>query len=1087
MTALHRFAFVVGLAAPVFASSAPAAVEVKNVSCEYLAHALGIDTAQPRLSWILDSSERDQKQTAYQVLVADTPEQLAADQGSLWDSGKVRSGQSVHVEYAGKTLVSGQRCWWRVRVWDATDRPSAWSEPSWWEMGLLKPSDWKAQWIGRDEPTATAEKDAFQKAQWIWYPEGSPAQAAPPETRYFRRTLAIPKERTIRRATCFVTGDNQVVLFVNGRQAGTANNFHAATVVDLKPHLRPGENVLAASVANVGEAANPAGLIALVRVEFAEGEPLVVATDPSWRAGTTAGTGWEKPGFNDSAWKPAQALGRAGMAPWGQIAVSQEDRRLSARMLRKEFQVARKLRRASAYICGLGYYELYVNGKKAGDRVLDPPLTEYDQKAFYVTYDVTELLAAGKNAVGVMLGNGRYFAPRSNVPTRTLTFGYPKLLLQMHLVYDDGSIEGVVSDGSWKLTTEGPIRANNDYDGEEYDAGKEMPGWSEPGFDDAAWPPAQLVAAPKGRLAAPLIPPMRVTETITPVAITRPEPGVHLVDMGQNMVGWCRLSVSGPAGTRVELRHAETLDDKGRLYVANLRSALATDVYVLHGRGKEVYEPRFTYHGFRYVEVRGYPGKLDPSAIQGRVVHTDLGVAGTFECSHPLVNRILKNVFWGVRGNYLSIPTDCPQRDERQGWQGDRAAESKGESFLFQVAPLYAKWMDDVGESQKSDGSLSDVCPPFWPLYSGNVTWPSAYIIVPGTLYRQYGDRRVMAVQYQGMKKWIDLMGTFVKEGITDRDTYGDWCVPPEDPKLIHSKDPARKTPGNLLATAYLYHNLQLMAQYAEVLGKSADAAEFRRRSESMLAAFNKRLFDEKIGLYGNGSQTSQVLPLAFGMVPDHRRKAVFDGLVENLVTKCKGHIGTGLIGGQWLQQTLTRNGRVDLAWRLATNSDYPSWGYMVGRNATTIWELWNGDTADPAMNSHNHVMLVGDLTTWLFEDLAGIQTDPAQPGFKHLLMRPHPVAGLQSCKATYRSVHGPISSAWKLDGDTFRWKVSLPANTSATIFVPASDAGAIREGNTPAAHAQGVQPVKTEPGRAVFRIGSGKHEFASPYRAEKP
>ncbi len=1052
------------------------AVEVGTLTCEYLDNPLGIDVVEPRLSWMLQSAERGERQTAYHVLVADSPARLAADQGNLWDSGKVASDQSVHVVYAGRPLKSRDRCWWKVRVWDSKGQPSPWSKPATWEIGLLDASDWQAQWIGRDEPES-ASKNVLTGTNWIWRPDVNP-QSPPPGLCYFRRTIELPAGRVVRRAVFYLTGDNAWTLLVNGKQAATGGDFHQAPPVDVRSQLQPGANTIAVSVNNLGDTPNPAGLIGLLRVEFAEGAAMVVATDASWRSSATAPSGWEKPGFDDSAWKNAQVLGAAGIAPWGDVNIAEEDRHLPARMLRKEFQAAKKIRQARAYLCGLGYYELYVNGSRIGNRVLDPALSEYDKRIFYVAYDITKETVPGANAVGVMLGNSRFFAPRQRYPAPARTFGFPKLLLQIEIRFDDGSIERVVSDLSWKLTTEGPIRANNDYDGEEYDARREMSGWSKPGFDDSRWPSAQAVKAPEGRLAAQKIPPMRVTETLQPVKLSNPQPGVYVYDMGQNLVGWCRLSVRGPAATRVELRHAETLGPDGMLYVANLRSAQCKDTYVLKGEGPEVYEPRFTYHGFRYVELRGYPGVPDLTTLQGRVVHTDLKPAGAFQCSNDVVNRVYRNIVWGVRGNYLSIPTDCPQRDERQGWQGDRAAESKGESFLYEVVPLYAKWMDDIRDGQKPNGALSDVSPTYWQLYSDNVTWPSAYIIIPGTLYRQYGDRRVLAQHFDGQKKWLDQMCSFLKEGITDRDTYGDWCVPPEDPKLIHSNDPARKTPGNLLATAYLCHNLRLVAGYAKVLGKSSDAEQLERRAAEIAAAFNRRFYDEKARCYGNGSQTSQVLSLAFGLAGEAQGKAAFASLVENIEKKCNGHIGTGLIGGQWLLQTLTRGGRADLAWRIATNRDYPSWGYMADHGATTVWELWNGDTADPAMNSHNHVMLVGDLTTWLYEDVAGIRTDPQHPGFKRLVMHPQTVPGLDFCKASYRTMYGTVVSEWERHARGFRWRIRLPAQTAATIAVPASDAAKVREGAGPAASSPGVRFIKAESGRVLYEIGAGSYEF---------
>jgi alpha-L-rhamnosidase len=732
-------------------------------------------------------------------------------------------------------------------------------------------------------------------------------------------------------------------------------------------------------------------------------------------------------------------------------------------------------------------------------------LSQYEKRTFYVTYDVTGQLRPGANAVGAWLGNGRFYAPRLSVPTATVGFGFPKLLLQMHVEFADGTSEDILSDDTWKLTTDGPIRANNEYDGEEYDARKEMPGWAQPGFDDAQWERAQFVTAPdgnlyharpfgsdvaavgrlfhkqpEGRLSAPMLPPIRVTETLKPKSVRELRPGVFIFDFGQNLVGWCRLKVAGPADTVVTLRHAETLRPDGSLYLDNLRSARVTDTYILKGAGTVVYEPRFTYHGFRFVEVPGFPGRPDLSTLEGRVVNDDLESAGDWECSQPLLNRIHRNIFWGVRGNYRSIVTDCPQRDERQGWLGDRSAEAKGETFLFNTAPLYAKWVQDMADAQKDNGSVPDVCPAYWPLYSDGVTWPSSTIIIPGHLLTQFADTGLIARHYSSMKLWLDHMAGFLKDDLMPRDIYGDWCVPPENPKLIHSQDPARKTAGPLLGTAYYIHCLDLMAQYATFLGKADDAARYSELAGRMKTAFNRAFLKPDGRQYDNGSQTSCVLPLALGLAPDGDRDKVFAHLVGKITGESHHHIGTGLIGGQFLMQTLTRGGRVDLAYTLATNTSYPSWGYMVEKGATTIWELWNGDTADPAMNSGNHVMLVGDLLTWLYEDLAGIQSDPAHPGFKHIVMHPRPVGDLRFVRATHRSPYGRIASAWSKDGRTFDWRLTVPPNTTATVFIPTTGAGRVTESGRPLAAAAGVRLLRREAGCIVCELGSGQYHFNS-------
>jgi len=699
---------------------------------------------------------------------------------------------------------------------------------------------------------------------------------------------------------------------------------------------------------------------------------------------------------------------------------------------------------------------------------------------FYVTYDVTKQLQRGKNAMGVVLGNGRYYADRSKIYSGTVDFGWPKLLLQLRLEYTDGSVSEIVSDESWKLSTNGPIVANNDYDGEEYDARSNFRGWSEPGFYDQYWQAAQVVGTPPGVVAAEMIEPLRVTQTVKPVAMTRPRPGMYVFDLGQNLVGWCRLQVAGPAGTQVSLRFAETLKPDGTLYLANLRGARVTDIYTLNGTGLEIWEPRFTSHGFRYVEMTGYPGKPAFGSVAGRVVNDDLKTAGGFECSSPLLNRIYRAIVWGVRGNYHSIPTDCPQRDERQGWLGDRSEESRGETYLFDNGALYAKWLQDMADAQRTNGSVPDIAPAYWPIYSDNVIWPSSGIIIPEMLREQFGDPQIIARHYDSAGKWMNFMTGFITNGLIAKDAYGDWCFPPEDPALIHSPDPKKATDKTLLATAYFYHDLVLMERYAKLLGKSDDARKFHALAETMKAAFNQNFLNRKLGQYDNGTQTSSVLPLAFGLVPDDMHRRIFNQLVDKIENESHGHIGTGLVGGQYLMRVLSDNGRADLAGRIATQRDYPSWGYMLAQGATTIWELWNGNTADPTMNSGNHVMLVGDLVIWLYEDLAGIKTDPEQPGFKHIIMKPQPAGDLTFVRATHRSPYGLIVSDWKKDGGTFDWQIEVPANTTATVFVPAKSIERVLESGMFARNAPGVKFLRMENGRAVFNIGSGQYHFVS-------
>ncbi len=1045
-----------------------------HLRCEYLENPLGVDIVHPRLSWQITSSKRGEAQTAYQIMVASSSKKLVADKGDLWDSGRVDSDQSIQVPYSGQALTSHQQCFWKVRYWDAAGRVSRWSEPALWTMGILSQTEWEAQWIGRNEDAAA---QMLKGCSWIWFPEGQPERDAPLATRYFRRTFELPAGRTVKKAELQISGDNEFAFAVNAQHAGSGSDFRAVTPMDVAHSLRPGKNVVAGWVKNVGEGPNPAGLLGLLRIEFESGEPMIIPTDASWKTTNKENGAWTALEHDDSTWVAARILGPVGMQPWGEV-FGPENRVLPARLLRREFHLEKRLLRATVSYSGLGLSELYLNGQRIGDSVLSPGLTEYPKRALYVTHEVAGYLKPGANAIGVLLGNGRFHSPRAKSPTSTETYGYPKLRLQLRLQFTDGSVSNLTSDPSWKLSTNGPITANNEYDGEDYDACKEMPGWNNPGYDDSNWQPARIVSGPGGILSAEMANPIRVTATLKPLSLNEIKPGVFIYDLGQNMVGWCRIKVSGPAGTVVSLRHAERLKDDGSLYMDNLRGAKVTDHYTLKGKGQEIYEPRFTYHGFRYVEVTGFPGKPTLATIEGRVVNDDLQTAGSFTTSQPVLNRNYTNIVWGTRGNYRSIPTDCPQRDERQGWLGDRSAEARGESLIFDTSSLYAKWLRDMADGQKDNGSISDVCPSYWALYNDNVTWPASAVIIPGALLDHYADTALIARHYPAMVKWMDHMATYIKDGIIEKDNYGDWCVPPEDPKLIHSNDPNRKTAAPILATSYFIHCLDQMTRYAKLLDKSADQERFAQRAKEMRSAFNERFYKKDLGYYDNGTQTACVLPLAFDLVPASERGRVFDRLVTKITQETHGHVGTGLIGGQWLNRVLTAGGRPDLSYTFSTNRSYPSWGYMADKGATTIWELWNGDTADPAMNSGNHVMLVGDLVIWFYESLAGIKADPEHPGFKHIIMKPELVGDLQWVNASYRSPYGRIISQWSRKSGRFEWNITIPPNTTATLFLPAASPDSIREGGRPANQSPGLKLIRTESNRTVYSAISGSYKF---------
>ncbi|MDR1675458.1 MAG: glycoside hydrolase family 78 protein [Tannerella sp.] len=753
--------------------------------------------------------------------------------------------------------------------------------------------------------------------------------------------------------------------------------------------------------------------------------------------------------------------------------------RLAARYFRKEFQTEdRAVQKAILYISGLGLYEAFLNGVRIGEQVLSPTPTDYTKVVKYNTFDVTDRVTKGVNALGVTLGNGRFLGMR-NPGTRQ--FGFPKMRTQLEITYADGTVQTVASDDTWKVTADGPIRANNEFDGEEYDARMELAGWTQAGYDDAGWTQAEPVEAPDGAMEAQLNRNIRVMETVKPAAIREIQPGVHILDMGQNMVGWLRMNVSGQKGAEVKLRFAEVVKPDGSLYLDNIRSALVTDRYILKGDGAESWEPSFTYHGFRFVEITGYPGTPTVNDFVGKVVYDEMEVTGQFETSNPTINQLYKNAYWGIRGNYRGMPTDCPQRDERMGWLGDRAIGSHGESFIFNNRALYAKWLDDIEQAQLENGSVPDVAPNYWQVYSDNMTWPGAYLIIANMLYEQYGDRRPIVKHYASMKKWMDYMRTnYLKDSILVKDTYGDWCMPPELPELIHSKDPARKTDGAVLSTTFYYRMLKLLERFAGLLDKPDDAAAFAREADVIRDAFNEKYFNRETKQYSNNTVTANLLSLCYGMVAEADREGVFRNIVDKTVGEFDSHVSTGLVGIQWLMRGLSENGRADLALKIATNRTYPSWGFMIENGATTIWELWNGNTADPDMNSHNHVMLLGDLIVWFYEYLGGIKNSPAGVGFKQIEMKPYPVEGLDYVTASYHSAHGLIKSAWKKEGGRFSWEITVPCNSTATVYVPTSNRETVTESGAGIASAEGVRFIETRGAYAVYEIGSGDYRIES-------
>ena len=810
-----------------------------------------------------------------------------------------------------------------------------------------------------------------------------------------------------------------------------------------------------------------------VRAWDGEGE-VSAWTDPAWWERGLAHDGWHGQWVGLDGWNglhmPATPAPGAHPDPDAPLAGL-----IPSPYLRTALRLEGRVRRARLYATARGLYELRLNGARVGDRLLTPGWTDYDRRIQYQTYDVTELLLEGENALGAILAPGWYsgyagFGGCRHYGSR------PQLLLEGSIEYDDGRVLTFASDGSWRAAT-GPIGHSDLLMGEHYDATAALPGWDLPGYDDAGWRPVATTPRDPVPLVADLAEPIQIVEELTPLGIAEPAPAVHVFDLGQNIAGWVRLRLRGPAGTHVRLRFAEILTPAGLPYTENLRAARAVDTYVLAGGdADEVYEPRFTFHGFRYVELTGFPGTVTAATVTGLAIASNTARAGTFRCSSALVTQLQRNIEWGQRGNFLSIPTDCPQRDERLGWLGDAQVFVGTACCNADVAAFFTKWMVDVEDAQSTAGGFPDVAPRLSDLADGSPAWADAGVIVPWTVYRRYGDTGIVRRHYAAMARYMDylLRGNpgYLRLGRLNNN-FGDWLAIGAD------------TPSDVLATAYWAYDARLMAEMAGAIGETVDATRYAEQSERIKAAFIAAYVDAE-GHVAGRTQTAYLVALHMDLLPAELRAAAAAHLVADIQAR-DWHLSTGFVGVGYLCPVLAETGHLDVAYRLLLNETFPSWGYSIREGATTIWERWDGFTREhgfqtPAMNSFNHYSL-GSVGEWLYRDVAGIDTDPAAPGYARIVIRPMPGGGLTSAEATYRSMHGPIASAWHLADGAFTLDLTLPANTSATVHIPTADPAAVREGEGPAAQSEGVRPLGQGEGCAIFAVGSGAYCFSAPYR----
>jgi alpha-L-rhamnosidase len=802
-----------------------------------------------------------------------------------------------------------------------------------------------------------------------------------------------------------------------------------------------------------------------VRAWDERGQPSAWSTPAFWETGLMAPSGWK------AKW----------IAP---DVVEDTTRSNPASMLRSEFALEAPIASARAYVTSLGLYEMQINGRRVSDDVLAPGWTSYDKGLQYQTYDVTDLVRRGPNAVGVTLGDG-WYRGRLAWEKRRNTYGKNVVLLAQIVVrFTDGREQVIATDDSWKAST-GPIVASDIYNGESYDARLERAGWSEPGFADTGWKRVRLDAHPMQALVAPLGPPIRRIEELKPVKVLQTPAGETVFDMGQNMVGWVRLRVRGPAGTTVRMQHAEVLDKKGNFYTANLRTAQQQDSYTLKGTGDEVYEPHFTFHGFRYVKVEGFPGTPGADALTGIVVHSDMPRTGSFETSDPMLNQLYHNIVWGQKGNFVGVPTDCPQRDERLGWTGDAQVFSRTAAFNYDVAGFFTNWLRDLAADQRENGSLPDVIPDV--LSRGAKTgtssagWGDATVIVPWTMYLTYGDRRLLERQYPSMRAYVEYQRKTAGDRLLWNTGwhYGDWLAF----ATTRADYPGATTDKDLIATAFYAHSADLLSRSAKALGKTDDARTYRQLVQRIKAAWTKEYVTAS-GRVGSNTQTAYALALEFGLLPSAQRAGAGERLATNV--RQIGHLTTGFLGTPYLTEALSGTGHLAEAYRLLLNKRYPSWLYPITQGATTIWERWDGQKPDSSfqdvgMNSFNHYAY-GAIGDWMVHTVAGLDLDESMPGYKHIVVQPQPGGGLTSARAELMTQYGSASSGWTLDAGRMRMTVRVPPNTRATVRLPDAKLADVTEGSRAVGSSAGVTSARQNVDAVVVEIGSGEYAFEYPY-----
>jgi alpha-L-rhamnosidase len=1088
-------------AAIVGAQSSTTDLGPARLQVDRLQNPLGIDDSAPSFSWILLDPAHGARQIAYEIQVASDPNTLNSDKADVWSSGKTESNSSLNVRYAGPSLEPSRRYFWRVKAWGTGDKLYPVSKTSWWETGLLsKDGGWHSNWIGYE----TSEESAVRRApaEWVVNPDAEVLASEKASEQHFAYRYEFAVSRPIRNATLFATGQDSVSAWVNGVRVMVANPlppwkqmpWKKFVSADVTGKLAQGANTLA--IEAVHYLANPNGameneappMIATLFLEFEDGSTGVFTSGPSWKTAIHAPVGWEQKGFDDSSWKSAAVFRTPKSGPmssppghpWIPDAV---------KAMRTSFEVENSIRSARLYATALGTYEVFLNGKSVGDARFAPGWTDYREHVMYQTYDVTGLLSPGHNAIAVLLAPGWYSTPLEWFQQPN-NYGDtpPAFRAQLRIEYNDGSVKWVQTDDNWLAHTS-EILHSELYDGETQDARQRIDGWKDAEFDSSHWSKAAVIKPAAVLIEGQDFPPIRPELTLDPKSVAEPRPGVYVFDFGQNLVGVERLRVQGPAGTDVRVRFSEILNDDGTLYTDNLRTAKATDHFILNGKGIEEFTPEFTFHGFRYAEITGLPTAPTKDAITAIVLHTGAAFTSKLSTGSELIDKLWSNILWGQRSNFVGVPTDCPQRDERLGWMADAQVFWRAASYNMDLASFSKKFAADMRGTQSGTSFYGIYAPGTSAPNTGfGAGWSDAGVVIPWTSWLQTGDRAIIDQNWPSMEKYLNGIADLNPSGLWEKQNgipFGDWL------------SPEGKTDYVLIATAYWAYDVSLMRQMALATGRTDDAERYAKSFEKIRTAFQKKFVREdgfvagadntpspfgqinnpNAKSSGGDTQTGYVLALHMNLLPDDLRARAAQRLVDKIEAN-RDLLGTGFLGTPYLLEELAKTGHAALAYKLLLNTDYPSWGYLVGHGATTMWERWNGDQmkGDPSMNSYNHYAY-GAVADWIYRYAAGVDATPLDAGFHTIVLHPVFDSRLGSAAFDYDSAYGTIHSSWTVKNSNADWHLTLPANTTGWLEVKKSDAVHYKIDGI-AISASNTARAATHDGKDGFELASGQYTF---------